>query len=294
MTEEISGQYSGLDMWPTGDVVKAMFDGQLDAINAIMPALETIANAADEAAKRLGAAGRLIYIGAGTSGRLAVQDGSELGPTFSWPSHRIIYGMAGGMDALIESQEGAEDSAQDGHDFVQGVKAKTQDVVFCVAASGQTPYTLGALRQAKLRGAMTIGIVNNPNSDILLEADFGILAETGGEIIAGSTRMKAGTAQKAILNMLSTAIMTRLGRVYDGLMVDMIVSNAKLEIRAINMVAQIANCSEDHAKEALLKTKNHIKKAVLVRLGATLAESDSLLKTAQGDLRLAIKQLQSA
>ncbi|WP_371398176.1 N-acetylmuramic acid 6-phosphate etherase [Fretibacter rubidus] len=288
MTEEIIGQYSGLDTWPTRDIVKAMYDGQVKAVQAVEPSIDAIADAVDMAANRLGKAGRLIYIGAGTSGRLAVQDGSELGPTFNWPHTRIVYGMAGGMDALVTSQEGAEDNIEAGHVFIRSIDTAPEDIVFCVAASGQTPYTLGALREARSRGAVTIGIVNNANTAIFNEADHGILAETGGEIIAGSTRMKAGTAQKAVLNMLSTAIMTRLGRVYDGLMVDMIVSNAKLENRAINMVAQIAACSTDTAKAALAETNNHIKQAVLVSLGASHIQSKGILIQANDNLRAAI------
>ena len=288
MTEEISQKYEDLDIWPTKTVITAMHEGQLDAVAAVKPSIENIAKAAEMAAERLGDTGRLIYVGAGTSGRLAVLDGSELGPTFGWPFSRIEFCMAGGLAALTESQEGAEDFSQDGQVIIQKIKAGLQDIVFCVSASGRTPFTLGALTQARAQGAMTIGIANNPETPILTEADYPILAETGGEIVAGSTRMKAGTAQKIILNMLSTAIMTRLGHVYKGLMVDMVVSNAKLETRAINMVSQISGCSPDDARAALGETHNHIKKAVLICSGAGIDKAEALLNKNNGNLRQAL------
>ncbi|WP_033315205.1 N-acetylmuramic acid 6-phosphate etherase [Robiginitomaculum antarcticum] len=293
MTEEISRKYTNLDIWPVRDIVDAMYDGQIEAIKAVSPALDKIAEAAEAAARKLGESGRLIYVGAGTSGRLAVLDGSELGPTFGWPHDRTEFCMAGGKEALMRSQEGAEDIAEDGQSALQNINAGSEDVVICVSASGRTPFTLGALKEAKARGAMTIGVANNSGTPILAEANYSILAETGSEIIAGSTRMKAGTAQKVILNMLSTAIMTRLGRVHDGLMVDMIVSNAKLEIRAANIVSQIAQCSPDLARSALRDTHNNIKKAVLVCTGANVYDSEAILQKVGGNLRQGLAHLQN-
>lgn len=291
MTEAVNQRYADLDIWPLTDMVEAMHAGQTDAILALRPALGDIAAAAQAAADRLKDTGRLIYVGAGTSGRLAVLDGSELGPTFGWPQERTVYCMAGGTEALIHSQEGAEDDADAGRCKMIEVSAGATDVIFCVAASGRTPFTLGALLEAKARGAMTIGIANNPDTPILNEAEFPILAETGSEILAGSTRLKAGTAQKIILNMLSTAIMTRLGRVYNGLMVDMIVSNAKLENRAANMVSQIANCSLDAAQAALKNAQNNIKLAALICSGASLTQGEAILKQESGNLRRALAHL---
>ncbi len=291
MTEEISQKYTDLDIWPVNDAVNAMYQGQLDAISAVRPALKSISDAAEAAANRISHEGRLVYVGAGTSGRLAVLDGSELGPTFGWPAERIVYCMAGGNEALIHSQEGAEDSEEDGEKWMKDLQLGPNDVVICVAASGRTPYTLSALKTAKSLGALTIGIANNAAAPLLTEADYPVLAETGSEIIAGSTRMKAGTAQKIILTILSTAIMTRLGRVYNGLMVDMIVSNAKLETRATNMVIQIAKCSPEAARKALKDTKNNIKKSVLVCSGASVSESSDILEQSGGNLRQALEAL---
>ena len=289
MTEAISQKYLGLDNWPAQRAVEAMYDGQAEAVSAIRPALDAIANAAEAPAINLGDTGRLIYVGAGTSGRLAVQDGSELGPTFGWPFERLEFCMAGGEKAFLQSQEGAEDSSEDGQKIIQDIKAGSGDVVICVAASGRTPFTLGALKEAKDRGAMTVGISNNPDVPILTVAAHPILVETGPEIIAGSTRMNAGTAQKVVLNMLSTAIMIKLGRVYDGFMVDMVVSNAKLENRAAHMVSQISNCSVEKARAALAETNNHIKAAVLVCMGETVTRSQDILAQASGNLREALK-----
>lgn len=291
MTEEVSQKYTDLDILPVQSAVQAMYDGQIEAVAAIRPALAVIAAAAQAAADTLGETGRLIYVGAGTSGRLAVLDGSELGPTFGWPFERIEFCMAGGLAALTRSQEGAEDIIEDGQKAIRDIKTGANDVVFCVSASGWTPFTLGALKEAKARGAMTIGIANNPKTGILAEAQYSLLAETGSEILAGSTRMKAGTTQKIILNMLSTAIMARMGRVYKSFMVDMIVSNAKLETRAVNMVCDITACSPEQARAALNDTDNHIKKAVLVCSGARLMDAENILQQVGGNLRQALAQL---
>ncbi|WP_298917927.1 N-acetylmuramic acid 6-phosphate etherase [uncultured Algimonas sp.] len=292
MTEETSRKYVDLDIWPVREAVQAMYDGQVDAVAAVQSALDDVAKAAEAAALRLGDKGRLVYVGAGTSGRLAVLDGSELGPTFGWSFDRLVFCMAGGTEALMKSAEGAEDSTEDGRNAIQDVDIYPDDVVFCVAASGHTPFTLGALKEAKARGAMTIGIANNVGTPILTEADYPVLVETGSEIIAGSTRMKAGTAQKAVLNMLSTTIMTCLGRVYNGFMVDMIISNTKLEARAVNMVSEIATCSADAARAALMETDNDIKAAILVCFGASVTDSETILKQAGGNLRQALSDMQ--
>lgn len=288
MTEDVNPEFEGFDQWSTLRAIEAMYEGQIMALTAMKPALSAISVAAKFAAKRLGDDGRLVYVGAGTSGRIAVQDGAELGPTFGWPQERTLFCMAGGLEALTISAEGAEDVFAQGVSAMQTENVGENDVVFGVAASGRTPFTIGALQEANERGALTIGIANNPNTPLLCEAAHGILVETGSEIIAGSTRMKAGTAQKAVLNMLSTAIMTRLGRVYKGLMVNMIVSNKKLERRAVNMVCNISGCEEDLAVAALEKTDQNIKAAVLVALGQSLQNSVHILDAADNNLRKAL------
>ena len=294
MTEAVSERYQSLDQWSTESAVDAMLEGQMAALAAIKPSSGAIAAAIDAAAGVIGDKGRLIYVGAGTSGRLAVQDGAELTPTFSWPPERTVFCMAGGMDALVTSVEGAEDSADDGVNAIADNNAGPNDVVIAVAASGRTPFTLGALREAKRHGALTIGIAMNAASPIVKEADHGLLAETGGELVAGSTRMKAGTAQKVILNMISTGLMVRLGRVYGGYMVDMIASNRKLVDRAIRMVSEIADCTPDAARKALTQSDNNIKKAILIVKGLDIKEVDVLIAKSAGNLRVALEQMESA
>ncbi len=288
-TEGRDPRFADIDSWPTTDAVEAMLDGQIEALVAIRQATSAIATAADAAAERLSAGGRLVYAGAGTSGRVAVQDGVELGPTFGWPETRLAYLIAGGMTALAHSAEGAEDDEQAGREAVAATAITENDVVIGVAASGRTPFTLAVLNMARAAGALTIAIANNPGAPLLAAAEHGLLAATGSEIIAGSTRMKAGTAQKAILNILSTAIMLRLGRVYRGLMVDMQISNDKLLARGQAMVASLSGCSDQQAALALAQSGNNIKAAVLVAMGATPEAAIERLAAHRGTLRSAIE-----
>ena len=290
-TEYRDPQFADIDRWPTIDAVEAILDGQITALEAIRTTTAAIAVAAETAAARLSPSvgGRLIYSGAGTSGRVAVQDGVELGPTFGWPQQRLGYLLAGGMAALAHSVEGAEDDETAGRNAVAELRVDSSDVIIAVAASGRTPFTCSVIESARAAGALTIAVANNPDTPLLLAAEHRLLAATGSEIIAGSTRMKAGTAQKAILNMLSTAIMLRLGRVYKGLMVDMQVSNDKLLERAQAMVALLARCSEQTAAHALQQTGNDIKASVLVAMGVTPLMANERLRACGGVLRLAIE-----
>ena len=285
-TETADPRFADLDAWPTPSAVEAMWEGQMAAVAAVQRALPQITIAAEAAAERLGDKGRLIYVGAGTSGRIAVQDGAELGPTFGWPSDRLLFAMAGGEAALINSVEGAEDDAADG--AAQMASVGPHDVVIGVAASGATPFTLSAIQEARRRGALTIGLANNQGAPLLNAAEYPVLLDTGSEVLAGSTRMQAGTAQKAALNLISTAIMIRLGHVYKGLMVDMQLSNAKLKKRAEKMVASLAGCGEAQAAAALAASGGRIKPAVLVAKGRSAAEAEALLAASGGNLRMAL------
>lgn len=284
-TESQDYRFADIDCWPTLAAVEAMLDGQIAAIAAVKEATNAIAAAAEAAAARLAPGGRLAYAGAGTSGRIAVQDGVELGPTFGWPRARLVYLLAGGIGALAHSVEGAEDDASAAMAAVRDAGIGERDVVIGVAASGRTRFTLATIDAARALGAVTIAVANNPDTPLLERAEYSILAATGSEIIAGSTRMKAGTAQKAILNMLSTAIMLKLGRVHAGLMVDMQISNDKLLMRAQAMVAALAACSPETAALALEQTGRNIKAAVLVALGATPADAADRLVAHHGLLR---------
>jgi len=238
--------------------------------------------------------GRLVYAGAGTSGRLAVQDGVELTPTYNWPSDRLVFLVAGGTGALMRSVEGAEDNVEAAREEVAAAEVGPNDVLIAVAASGRTPYAVAALEAARERGALTIAIANNPGTPLLTAADHPIVADTGAEIVAGSTRMKAGTAQKAALNMLSTAIMLRCGLVHRGLMVNMRISNEKLFQRARRMVATLAGIDEARAADALELAGNDLRRAVLIARGVSPEEAVERLASAGGNLGDALATLRQA
>jgi N-acetylmuramic acid 6-phosphate etherase len=291
LTEQISPRYFELDSWSTGEIVAAMYEGQLAAVAAVRPALAVIAKAVDHAVPALKRGGRLVYVGAGTSGRIGVQDGTELTPTFDWPPERLVFLMAGGLDALVQSVEGAEDSEANGARAVTEANIGRNDVVIGVAASGTTPYTIGALRAAREAGAVTVALASNPGAPLLEQATHRILVETGEEVIAGSTRMKAGTAQKIVLNLFSTALMVKLGRVYRGLMVHMRATNAKLRRRAEIMVQEIAGCDESEAVAHVENAGGDVKLAILLALGLELSRAIELLERHEGDLRLAVDEI---
>ena len=293
-TESLSRRFSGLDEWSTLDVLKALHEGQLAAVATVISALPALAGAIEAAAALLARGeGRLIYSGAGTSARIAVQDGTELPPTFDWPRARIEFVIAGGQKALWRASEGAEDSVEEAISRVEGLAVGEPDVMIGVAASGTTPYTVAALTEGRRRGALTIGIANNAGAPLLAASEHPILVETGEEVIGGSTRMKAGTAQKVVLNLFSTALMVRLGRVYKGMMVDFRVTNAKLRRRSEAMVAKIANCDAARARQALSEAEGEVKLAALVALGATREEANALLRRHAGNLRLALRDIRS-
>src|SRR5690242_15641698 len=194
-TEEVDPRFADLDAWSLASAMEAMWEGQLAAIAAIRHALPAITAATEAAKSALGDHGRIVYVGAGTSGRVAVQDGAELTPTFAWPKERVRFIVAGGDNAFVTSIEGAEDDIDDAISQINAARLTPHDVVIAVAASGTTPFTTTALQQAGPSGAVTIGVANNPGTALLASAKFPILIETGRELIAGSTRMKAGTAQ---------------------------------------------------------------------------------------------------
>ena len=291
-TESISARFADLDLWPTRDAVLAMLEGHLAAAAVVQSQIELIAKAAEDAAARLSDPnGRLIYVGAGTSGRIAAMDGVELGPTFDWSDERVAYLLAGGRDALLSSIEGAEDDAPSGEAAMRDLAPTSSDVVVGVAASGRTLYTVAAVRAAAAAGALTIGLASNAGTPLLQAVAHPILLDTGAEIVAGSTRMKAGTAQKIALNTLSTAVMVRLGRVYKGLMINMRLTNRKLQGRALEMICEVAHVEKSTAEDALERADGDIKLAALIALGGTPQQSAASLQAAGGNLRTAIEQL---
>lgn len=293
-TESISARFADLDLWPTRDAVLAMLEGHVEAAAVVQAQAEAIARAAEDAAARLGDPnGRLIYVGAGTSGRIAAVDGVELGPTFDWNDARVAYLLAGGRDALLSSVEGAEDDSESGEAAMRELAPASCDVVIGVAASGRTPYTVAAVRAAAAAGALTVGLASNAGTALLEAVAHPILLDTGAEIVAGSTRMKAGTAQKIALNTLSTAVMLRLGRVYKGLMINMRLTNRKLRGRAVEIICEIADVDTSAAEAALEQADGDIKLAALIALGGTPQQSAASLEAAGGNLRTAIEQLSS-
>jgi N-acetylmuramic acid 6-phosphate etherase len=290
-TEDLDPHFVDLDTWSSHEAISTMIEGQFSAIGAVMGAAASIAGAVEAAAVRLGdGRGRLVYAGAGTSGRVAVQDGVELLPTYSWPWERLVFAVAGGEIALMRAVENAEDDVEAGRGFVTSAHVGPDDVVIGVAASGKTPYTLAVLESARAKGALTIAIANNKDTPMLAAADHAIFLDTGSEPVCGSTRMKAGTAQKVALNMFSTALMVRLGGVYKGLMVGMQATNAKLRKRAAQIVIALTHCDEATAIAALEKCRGEIREAVLLVFGfEDGAVRQQMLSAARGNLRLALE-----
>ncbi len=287
-TEQINPRYVELDSWSTAEMIAAMHEEQVAAAAAVRGALPAIASAVEDAVPALQRGGRIVYAGAGTSGRIGVQDGSELPPTFDWPTDRVVFVMAGGLDALVKSAEGAEDNEAAGAQAMADAKIGRNDVIIGIAASGTTPFTIGVLRAASAAGAVTIAVANNPDAPLFAVARHRILADTGSEVVAGSTRMKAGTAQKIILNLFSTAVMVKMGRVYRGLMVDMRARNAKLRRRAAAIVGEIVRCPESDAARHLEQADGDVKTAILIGFGSSRGEAAQLLQRHGGNLRSAI------
>lgn len=290
-TERPSPRYSDIDTWEPADILDAMVEGQFTAVAAVHAAKPALARAGLAIEELLRQGGRLVYVGAGTSGRLAVQDGAELMPTFSWPQDRLLLLIAGGRDALLRSVEGAEDQIEQASELVARHGIGPNDVLIAVAASGTTPFTLAALREANLRGALTIGIANNVGTPILVEADHAIFLDTGPEPIAGSTRMKAGTAQRTALNLLSSLVMIRLGHVYGGLMVDVQAVNRKLVRRSETMLIRLTRRSIEDVRAALTQAGGSVKLALLVLCGSGLEEAKRALTGAEGRVRVALQAL---
>jgi N-acetylmuramic acid 6-phosphate etherase len=286
-TERASPRYADIDLWEPSDILHAMIEGQMAAVAAVRASLPAIERAALATEARLREGGRLIYVGAGTSGRLAVQDGAELIPTFNWPKERLLLLMAGGREALLRSAENAEDETGQAIQAIQQNGIGGPDVVIAVAASGTTPFTLTCLREAKSRGALAIGIANNHDTPILNEADHSIWLDTGPEPIAGSTRLKAGTAQRIALNLLSSLVMIRLGRVYRGRMVDLKAVNNKLVRRSERILLELSGRSREEVRDALRRADGSVKLALLLIEGCDIDEATKTLDRAGGQLRAA-------
>ena len=284
-TEQPHADHPGLDRYDTPTLIGALLADQAQAALAVQAAAAALAQAVDAAVPRLRAGGRIVTVGAGTSGRLGVLDSVELHPTFSWPRQRAPALLAGGQGAMFEAVEGAEDSREQGSADLLALSPTANDVVLLLAASGATPYTLGAAQAAREAGALTVGIVNNVGAPLAAACEIAVVLDTGPEVISGSTRLKAGTAQKIALNTFSSSVMVRLHKVYGNLMVDVRASNAKLVKRALRLTMLASGADEDAARAALAEAGASVKLAiVMLKAGVGAGQAQARLDAADGSV----------
>lgn len=290
-TESVDPRYADLDRMGTGEIVTAMNEAEMEVPQAVHRAIPQISVAIDAISQGMLSGGRLFYVGAGTPGRLGVLDASECPPTFSSDPGLVVGIIAGGPDAITTAVEGAEDDRQAGYDAVSALGLGPHDSVVGVTASGRTPYVLGAVRAARDAGAVSVGISSNAGAALSAVVDHPIEVVVGPEIVTGSTRLKAGSAQKQVLNMISTVCMVRLGKTYGNLMVDVSATNHKLEVRARNLVMRITGCDEPTARDVLAACDGQVKVAVVSLLREVGAEQARVvLERVGGSLRAALEE----
>lgn len=288
-TEQILSTASNLDQMSSLEIARLINDEDSTIAAAVRRALPQIARAIDTVADGMSRGGRLIYIGAGTSGRLGALDASEIQPTYNTSPQTVQYIMAGGPRALGSSTEASEDDTRLALQEIKKRKPSKHDIVVGIATSGRTPFTIAAVEFARNRGAHTIALTCNRNSPLERVSDFAIVTEVGPEVVAGSSRMKAGTAHKMVLNMISTGAMTRLGYVYGNLMVNVWTKNEKLVQRATRIVEQATGADHETAARALKSSGNRTPIAVvMVAAGVTRAKATAALKRSNGHVREAI------
>ncbi|MFF8290878.1 N-acetylmuramic acid 6-phosphate etherase [Streptomyces sp. NPDC016309] len=290
-TEAFRPELADIDRLPTAEIARLMNTEDRTVPGAVAAELPRIAAAIDATADRMARGGRLVYAGAGTAGRLGVLDASECPPTFNTAPHQVVGLIAGGPAALLEAVEGAEDSRELAVADLDALSLTADDTVVGVSASGRTPYAVGAVEHARARGALTIGLSCNPGSTLAAAAEHGIEVVVGPELLTGSTRLKAGTAQKLVLNMISTITMIRLGKTYGNLMVDVRASNDKLRARSRRIVALATGAPDTAVEAALAATDGEVKPAILTLLAGVDAETaTALLTKTDGHLRAALEQ----
>ena len=294
VTERRAETGSDIDLRSTLELVELINDEDAQAAPAVRTVAPALAAAIDAIVERLEAGGRLLYAGAGSSGRLAAVDAAECGPTFGIAADQVHAVVAGGVGALAVAQEEAEDDPETAHDDLRAIGVSPLDAVVVLSASGSTPYALGAAQAARAAGALTVAVVCAEGSELEALTEHAVVALVGPEVIAGSTRMKAGTAQKLVLNTISTIAMVRLGRTYGNLMVDVVASNTKLRIRARRAVALAAGVSDEQAATALDAAGGEAKVAIVALLAHVDAQSarDRLI-TAGGSVREALGEAPS-
>ena len=280
-----------IDLMSSGQILAVINGEDRRVPEAVERVLPEIAATVDRIVEAFKAGGRLVYFGAGTSGRLGVLDASECPPTFGVPPEMVVGLIAGGDRALRHPVEGAEDSVEGGRNDLANIGLSAKDVVVGIAVSGRTPYVIGGLAYAREIGATSVALSCNPKSTIAEMADIAISPVVGPEVITGSTRLKSGTAQKLILNMLTTASMVRIGKAYQNLMVDLSVSNEKLAARATRMIVEVIGCSREEAEDYLAQSGNNVKLAILIGLtGMGRDDAAAALARADGFLRRAIEE----
>jgi N-acetylmuramic acid 6-phosphate etherase len=287
-TEATRPELADFDLWTTIESVRVFADDQLSVAAAVRDAASSIAAAVDAIADKMTAGGRLIYVGAGTGGRMAAVDAAEIGPSYGLPG-RVIAVLAGGLEGFTEGREYYEDLVSAGAADVGILEPGPDDVVFGVSASGCTPYVLGGIRAAHDAGSLTIGFACTVSSELGAVSDLAIEVPTGAEIIAGSTRLKAGTAQKCVLNAISTLVMVKLGRTYGNLMIDAVADNAKLRRRALRVVVQATGVDDARAAAVLDEAGGSAKVAVVALLaGVSTKRAEQVLRAAAGQVRYAV------
>ncbi|MFF2998494.1 N-acetylmuramic acid 6-phosphate etherase [Streptomyces sp. NPDC057950] len=288
-TEAFRPELSEIDRLPTLEIAKLMNAEDATVPAAVAERLPLIAAAIDDIAERMSRGGRLIYVGAGTAGRLGILDASECPPTFNTDPSEVVGLIAGGPGAVVTSVEGAEDSRELAAADLEALSLTPDDTVVGISASGRTPYAVGAVEHARARGALTVGLSCNAHSALAAAAEHGIEIVVGPELLTGSTRLKAGTAQKLVLNMFSTITMIRLGKTYGNLMVDVRASNEKLRARSRRIVALATGASDEEIEQALTATDGEVKNAVLALLGGVDGPTAArLLEESDGHLRAAL------
>ena len=290
LTEQHNAASRNLDRMSSLEIITLMNREDRKVAVAVKRELPAIARAVDAVVAQVRRGGRLIYVGAGSSGRMAVLDAAECPPTFGISQKQMFALIAGGRRAVTGAVEGAEDSVANGERDLRKVKLTGNDIVVGISASGTTPYVLGAMRYAREKEAITIAITSNRNMPVAKLAKIVIAVETGPEVLTGSTRLKAGTSQKMVLNMLSTAVMVRLGHVYENLMVDMTLSNQKLADRAVHMLAQASGTRLSTAGHAVRQAQHNLRVAlVMLKRGINAVDAKQLIKAAKGNLRRALE-----
>lgn len=293
-TEMRNEQSKNIDNMTTKEVLTVINNEDFKVAEAVQKVLPEVEETIDAVVHALKNGGKLFYVGAGTSGRIGVLDAVECPPTFSTPPNLVQGVMAGGMEAIEVAVEGAEDSEQLGKDDLKERGLTELDIVIGIAASGRTPYVIGALKYAQSIGATTASLVSNENALISKFADIKMEVITGPEVLTGSTRMKAASAHKSILNMITTTSMIKIGKVYENLMVDLKISNHKLLERAISIVSTITHTSKEEAKQVLEETNNEVKPAIVMLLAnVSLEKANKSIEKANGYVREAVELLEA-